>query len=59
MEPLPRGHALWDCPNTIITQHTGGGSKKEQTGKVTVFLDNLSRYIAGQPLERIVTAGRN
>ncbi|MDR1671984.1 MAG: D-2-hydroxyacid dehydrogenase [Bacteroidales bacterium] len=56
-EPLPHGHELWNCPNTVITQHTGGGSKGEQTGKVAVFLDNLSRYIAGQPLKRIVTAG--
>ena len=24
-EPLPREHPLWRCPNTVLTQHTGGG----------------------------------
>jgi len=22
-EPLPKEHGLWDCPNTLITQHSG------------------------------------
>ena len=53
-EPLPPEHALWDCPDTIVTQHTGGGSEKELTGKVGIFLDNLERYICGKPLTKIV-----
>ncbi|MGV8095440.1 MAG: NAD(P)-dependent oxidoreductase [Mangrovibacterium sp.] len=54
VEPVPREHILWNCPNTIITQHTGGGSRKELTGKVVIFLDNLARYLSGRQLTRIV-----
>ncbi len=53
-EPLPLEHKLWDCPNTIITQHTGGGSGKELSGKVAIFLENLERYLSGKPLTRVV-----
>ena len=53
-EPLPSDHQLWDCPHTIITQHTGGGSENELTGKVKLFLDNLARYLCGQPLAKTV-----
>lgn len=56
VEPLPQEHPLWDCPDTIITQHTGGGTEKELTGKVEMFLDNLVRYMDRKPLERTVTA---
>jgi len=54
-EPLPETHELWACPNLIITQHTGGGSRSELKGKVSVFLENLELYLAGQPLKRVVT----
>ena len=53
-EPIPATDALWDCPNTIITQHTGGGSKDELRGKVRLFLDNLDLYLSGKTLKRIV-----
>lgn len=53
-EPLPPDHPLWTCPNTLLTQHTGGGSASEQVEKINVFLANLRRFQAGAPLERIV-----
>ena len=53
-EPLPPNHPLWDCPNTILTQHTGGGYEGELVGRTQLFLDNLERYQAGQPLINIV-----
>ena len=31
-EPLPPEHALWRCPNTIFTQHTGGGPNSPPSG---------------------------
>ncbi len=53
-EPLPPHHPLWDCPNTIITQHTGGGFDGELVGRTQLFLENLARFQAGQPLLNIV-----
>ncbi len=57
-EPLPKDHPLWDCPNTIITQHTGGGFREELFNKTKLFLQNLERYQAGEPLENIVNFER-
>ncbi len=53
-EPLPVDHAFWRCPNTIVTQHSGGGTADELDRKIDVFLDNLARYRAGEPLEGLV-----
>lgn len=55
-EPLPAGHPLWDVPNLLITPHLGGGMRLEVTRKnvVNMALDNLKRYLAGQPLHNLV-----
>lgn len=53
-EPLPAESGLWDCPNLVLTQHTGGGSRSELKGKVSVFLENMELYLGGKPLRRIV-----
>jgi len=53
-EPLPVEHPLWDCPNTVITQHTAGGSSDELDRKSSFFTDNLRRHRAGLPLENVV-----
>ncbi|WKN44211.1 D-2-hydroxyacid dehydrogenase [Tunicatimonas pelagia] len=57
-EPLPEDHPLWHCPNTLLTQHTGGGSQEELLNKVKVFLSNLSRFQCDQSLENIVDLNR-
>lgn len=50
-EPLPAGHALWQCPNLLITPHiAGGGSKLSRKRLVNVVADNLALYRAGKPL---------
>jgi glyoxylate/hydroxypyruvate reductase len=57
-EPIPSNHPLWDCPNTILSQHSGGGDAQEIQGMVTVFLQNLERFKRGQPLLNIVQLDR-
>jgi phosphoglycerate dehydrogenase-like enzyme len=57
-EPLPQDHRFWTCPNLIVTQHTGGGSADELDRKIDVFLANLARFRAGQPLQGIVDFSR-
>ena len=43
-EPLKKNSKLWNCPNLILTQHTGGGYTNEIKDKVCFFLDNFKRY---------------
>jgi glyoxylate/hydroxypyruvate reductase A len=57
-EPLPAGHALWTTPNTILSQHTGGGSADELDRKIDVFLENLFRYRNGETLVGLVEMNR-
>lgn len=53
-EPLPVQHPLWACPNTIVTQHTGGGTFDEMVRKIEVFGANLERYRRGVALAGVV-----
>jgi len=57
-EPLPTSHPFWRCPNTILTQHSGGGSVGEVDRKIGVFLANLSRFRSGAPLVGLVDFAR-
>lgn len=48
-EPLPAGHPFWITPNTILTQHSGGGTSDEIDRKINTFLTNLSLFRSGKP----------
>lgn len=49
-EPLPDPHPLWRAPNCHITPHLAGGHHTEEDHLVAHFLENLRRYVAGEPL---------
>lgn len=50
-EPLPPEHPLWRAPNTIITMHLSGRAQTRMFQRASqLFLDNLARYRAGNPL---------
>jgi phosphoglycerate dehydrogenase-like enzyme len=53
-EPLPDGHPLWSCPNLFITPHVGGSSPQFAPRAVNVALEELRRYMAGEPLRNAV-----
>ena len=53
-EPLPAGSPLWDLPNTILTAHYAGRTPHYRDRAAAIFLDNLERYITGQPLFNVV-----
>lgn len=57
-EPLPADSPLWDMPNVIITPHNSWSTPHLQAREAALFLDNLSRYIAGQPLRNVVDQER-
>lgn len=52
-EPLPAHHPLWREPRAVITPHVAGGNSLEITAtKIAgIALDNLTRYLAGQPVQ--------
>jgi D-2-hydroxyacid dehydrogenase (NADP+) len=53
-EPLPRRHPLWRMPNVLITPHCAGSHAEYAERAARVFLDNLRRYVRGEPLEHVV-----
>jgi phosphoglycerate dehydrogenase-like enzyme len=54
VEPLPADSPFWDAPNTIITPHAGAVSTNFATRTVDIFVDNLRRYVAGEPMRNLV-----
>lgn len=47
-EPLPVGHPFWDAPRLLLTGHSSAPT--EPAAMARLFIDNLHRYRAGQPL---------
>ncbi|WP_206673648.1 D-2-hydroxyacid dehydrogenase [Pseudactinotalea terrae] len=54
VEPLPSDSPFWTAPNTIITPHNGATTQGTARRGVEIFVDNLRRFVAGQPLQNIV-----
>lgn len=55
-EPLPASDPLWDLPNVIVTPHISGSVEGYTEKAVDIFIANLQRYIAGQPLAHVARA---
>jgi phosphoglycerate dehydrogenase-like enzyme len=53
-EPLPEDSPLWGLDRMIITAHYGGVTPHYNERALEVFLDNLQRYQAGEPLRNVV-----
>ena len=49
-EPLPAEHPLWKLPNVLLTPHIAGITPYYDQRAVTLFAENLTRYLAGLPL---------
>lgn len=49
-EPLPKNSPLWDMENVIISPHISGISPHLHAETLDLFLENLTRYVADQPL---------
>ena len=57
-EPLPVDSPLRTMPNVILGAHTGGSSPLNSDRITRIFVANLRRYLAGEPLSGEVHAGR-
>jgi len=53
-EPLPASAALWNLPNVIVSPHMSGDSRGWEKSLTGLFLAQLKRYRAGQPLANVV-----
>ena len=58
-EPLPADHPLWKYERVLLTPHVAGVTKGhlESTQEIVwnIFLENLRRYLDGEPLENQVS----
>jgi phosphoglycerate dehydrogenase-like enzyme len=53
-EPLPPDSPLYGTPNLIITPHTSWSSDRVVERSIALFIENLRRFAAGEPLENVV-----
>lgn len=53
-EPLPADSPLWKLDNVIMAPHTAALSVEENRRIVSLFIDNLRRYLLGKPLRNLI-----
>jgi phosphoglycerate dehydrogenase-like enzyme len=58
VEPLPADHPLWDMENVVITPHVAGVGPHTGERRHQVLLENLRRFVAGEPLINVVDKER-
>ena len=55
-KPLPPENPLWDLENVLITPHVSGNRNAAYMRRAQdLFIENLKRYLAGEPLLNVVT----
>lgn len=54
IEPLPHDNALWDLPNVIICPHSASTADNENAVIVEIFIDNIQRYLRGEPMRNVL-----
>ena len=57
-EPLPADSPLWSMPNVILSPHISGVTLRYSQRLTTLFLENVARLRAGQPLRNVVDPAR-
>ncbi len=57
-EPLPEDSPYWEMPNVIISPHIAGQSPRNDERMTAVFVENLRRYVSGQPLQNVIDIER-
>jgi phosphoglycerate dehydrogenase-like enzyme len=53
-EPLDPASPLWDLRNVLITPHTSAFRSDYWPAAVDLFIENLDRYLGGDPLRNVV-----
>jgi phosphoglycerate dehydrogenase-like enzyme len=50
----PPDSRLWDHERVVVTPHVSAGTDVSEHRGVNLFCENLTRYLAGLPLENVV-----
>jgi D-2-hydroxyacid dehydrogenase (NADP+) len=53
-EPLPESSELWTLSNVLITPHAAGSSPRDVERCLNIFLENIGRFVKGQPMINVV-----
>jgi phosphoglycerate dehydrogenase-like enzyme len=53
-EPLPADHPFWKTEGIHVLPHIGGGHPQRDVAVAEVFIANLRRFLAGEPLATLV-----
>lgn len=53
-EPLPADHPLWRLPGVLISPHVGGDTTAFLPRARQFIVDQMSRYLNGEPLRNVV-----
>jgi len=53
-EPLPDDNPLWDLPNVFVSPHSASTVGAENERISALFIENLRRYLAGDPLLNVL-----
>jgi len=53
-EPLPGDHPLWSAPNCLITPHVAASTPEFIHRAFRLGVEQVRRFIAGEPLENVV-----
>ena len=57
-EPLPADSPLWQMENVIITPHMAGAGPHTDERRLQTVLDNVRRFVAGEPLINVADKAR-
>jgi phosphoglycerate dehydrogenase-like enzyme len=53
-EPLPAEHPFWGTEGIVVLPHIGGPHPRRDQIVAGLFVENLGRFVAGQPLKEVV-----
>jgi glyoxylate/hydroxypyruvate reductase len=57
-EPLPIEHPFWTTPGIVVLPHVGGLHPARDSFVAELWVENLRRFVAGQPLLQVVDRAR-
>jgi phosphoglycerate dehydrogenase-like enzyme len=58
VEPLPPDSRLWDFDNIILTPHISGSQENYLMHGISLFCENLKRYLKGKKLINVINRKR-
>ena len=53
-EPLPEESPFWGMSNVLVSPHRAGDHEGWEADVVELFVDNLRRFVRGEPLRNVV-----